>query len=211
MPPRVNLTLRLKEVFSSVIQNLNEDSSSLKAVQKLLINSVGERDFSHRKHATYFHLQDFIVLSLDGSRAVEEHLEDGQPATAPSALDHYISRLAIPTFEGMILLHYVQNYSMPKEPTSEPSQRRKKVVIIIRPYCSPDPHGPKYEQYCRQKLRLHLPFRHQNELFDSETSFAAAYAVFLRSGNISSSLEDDICWLEQLSQPPTEEDNSEVS
>ena len=62
---------------------------------------------------------DFIVLSLDGSHAVEEHLEDSQPATT---LDHYISR---PTFEGMTLLHLVQNYSMPKELTSEPSQRRK--------------------------------------------------------------------------------------
>ena len=36
----------LKEIFSSIVKSLSEDSSSLKAVQKLLINSVGERDFS---------------------------------------------------------------------------------------------------------------------------------------------------------------------
>ena len=155
--------------------------------------------------------RDFIVLSVDGSRAVEEHLEDDQPPTAPSALDHYVSRPATPTFEGMTLLHFVQHYTMPKESNSEPSQRRKKVVVIVRPYCSPDPQGPKYEQYCRQKLMLHLPFRHQDELLGSETTFAAAYADFLQSDNIPSSLEDDIYRLEQLSQLPTEEDNSEVS
>ena len=58
---------------------------------------------------------------------------------------------------------------------------------------------------------LHVPFWHQNELFGGETSLATAYADFLQSGNIPSSLEDDIYWLEQLSQPPTEEDTSEVS
>jgi ATP-dependent DNA helicase PIF1 len=58
---------------------------------------------------------------------------------------------------------------------------------------------------------LHLPFRHRDELLGGETTFAAAYADFLWSGNIPSSLEDDIYRLEQLSQLPTEEDNSEVS
>ena len=53
----------LKDVFSSIVKSLTEDSSSLKAVQKLLINSID---------------QDIVVLSLDGSRAVEEHLEDDQ-------------------------------------------------------------------------------------------------------------------------------------
>ena len=145
----------LKEVFSSIVKSLSENSSSLKAVQKLLINSVGERDFSAQE-TCHLLLQlpmfkaswDFIVLSLDGSRAVEEHLEEDQPATAPSALDHYVSQPATPTFQDMTLLHFVQHYTMPKESNSEPSQRRKKLVVMIRPYCSPDLRGPKYEQYC---------------------------------------------------------------
>ena len=140
--------------------------------------------------------RNFIVLSVDGSHAVEEHLKDNQSATAPSALDHYVSRPATPTSQSMTLLHFVQHYTVPKESKSEPSQRRKKVVVIIRPYCLPDPQGPKYEQYCRQKLMLHLPFCHQDELLGGETTFAAAYADFLRSGNIPSSLEDNIYRLE---------------
>ena len=123
---------------ATIMRCLNEESSSLKAVQKLLINSIGESDFSAQE--TYHLLlqlpmfkasQDFVVLSLDWSCAMEEHLEEDQPATAPSMLDHYISRPASAMFHNMTLLHFVQHYTMPREPTSEPSKRRKKVVIII--------------------------------------------------------------------------------
>ncbi len=47
--------------------------------------------------------RDFIVLSLDGSRAVEERI---QRATSVSILDHYLAR---PTLE------YAQQYTMPKD------------------------------------------------------------------------------------------------
>ena len=35
--------------------------------------------------------RDFVVLSLDGTRAVEQNPEEGEPATALSILDHYIT------------------------------------------------------------------------------------------------------------------------
>ena len=208
----------LKEIFATIVRSLKEDSSSLKAVQKLLINSVGERDFSAQE-TCHLLLQlpmfkasrDFIVLSLDGSRAVDEHLDEHQPATVLSTLDHYISRPATAQFQNMPLIHFVQHYTMPKETSTEPSKRRNKVVVIVRPYCSPDPQGPKYEQYCQQKLMLHVPFRHQSELLGNHTTFTAAYADFLQSGSIPSSLEDDIHRLQQLSQQPSQDEDTEVS
>ena len=180
-------------------------------MQKLLINSVGERDFSAQE-TCHLLLQlpmfkasrDFVVLSLDGSRAVDERLDEDQPATVASALDHYVSRPATANFESMTLLHFVQHYSMPRESGSEPSKRRKKVVVIVRPYCT------KYEQYCRQKLMLHVPFRNQRELLGNHTTFTAAYAEFLQSVSIPPSLEDDIHRLQQSSQQPSEDD-TEVS
>ena len=114
-------------------------------------------------------------------------------------------------FQNMTLLHFVQRYIMPREFDSEPSKKRKKVVVIVRPYCSPDPHDPKYEYYCQQKLMLHVPFRHQSELLGNNDSFTAAYANFLQSSNIPSSLEDDIHQLEQLNQRPSNENDAEVS
>ena len=59
---------------------------------------------------------DFVTLSLDGSHAVEEYLEQDQPAIAPSTLDHYIYRPAIPEFRVMILLHFVQHFTCPGSP-----------------------------------------------------------------------------------------------
>ena len=98
--------------------------------------------------------------------------------------------------------------SCPRSWDQPPNLRSKKVVVITRPYCSPDPSGPKYEQYCQQKLMQHVLFRRQEELLGEHGTYAAAYASFLQSGSIPSSLEDDIHRLEQC--PPTPEDNSEV-
>ena len=39
----------LKEVFTTIVCSLKEGNNSLKAVQKLLINSVGERDYTPLK------------------------------------------------------------------------------------------------------------------------------------------------------------------
>ena len=112
----------LKEVFTNIVRSLKDDNTSLKAVQKLLINSVGERDYSAQK-TCHLLLQlpmfrasrHFIMLSLDGSRAVEDRLDEDQRATALSALDHYIGRPTTPQFNEMTLLHYVQQFTMPKQ------------------------------------------------------------------------------------------------
>ena len=81
-----------------------------------------------------------------------DRLDEDQPATALSALDHYISRPTTPQFNEMTLLHYVQRFTMPKQLGSNTSRRRKAVVVIVRPYFSRDPSGPNYEEHCRQKL-----------------------------------------------------------
>jgi hypothetical protein len=91
----------LKEVFSTIVRSLSEDNSSLKAVQKLLINSVGERDYSaqetcHLQLPMYRAFRDFIILSL------EERLEADQPANSLSILDHYIARPTTDPFKSVI-------------------------------------------------------------------------------------------------------------
>ena len=132
----------LKEIFTTVVQGLRESSSnnSLKTVQKLLINTV-------------------IILSLDGSRAVEDCLVEGQRATALSIVDHYIGRPDSSHFNNMTLLEFARQYSMPKTLGVQPTPRSRRIVVIPRPYVSPDPTGEKYEHHCRQALMQHKPFR----------------------------------------------------
>lgn len=196
------------------MRGLNDSNTSLKAVQKLLISSVGERDFSAQETChlllqlpLYRASHDFIYLSLDGSRVVQDHLDEHQPATAQSTLDHYIARPEVPPFQDMTLLYFAEYYLMPRHSDSQPSQRGKKVIVIVRPYCSPDPNGPKYEQYCKQKLMLYKPFRVIEELQGDCNTYAAAYVIFLQSGNVPPSLQDDIQRLEQQNQHSEEDYN----
>ena len=157
----------LKEVYTNIVRNLKDNSSALQLIQKLLTNSVGERDFSAQE-TCHLLLQlplvkstrDHVILSLDGSCQVHEQPDDSiSRATMPSILDHYIQRPSDGTFNHMTLLHFAQHYSMPKELGTVP-KKHKMMIVNVRPYCSPDPNGPKYEQYCQQKLMLHVPFRH---------------------------------------------------
>ena len=179
----------LKEVFTTIVRSLKDGKTSLKAVQKLLINTVGERDYSAQE-TCHLLLQlpmfkasrEFIVLSLDGSRAVEDRLEENQHATAPSTLDHYMHRPYSSHFNNMTLLEFARQYTMPKTMGFEPSCRNKQIIVIPRPYCSPDPTGPKYEQYCRQSLMQHKSFRQLDDLLADSESYVDAYAAFLQSG-----------------------------
>ncbi len=78
-------SLPLKEIFSTIVRSLTDDNPSLKAMQKL-ISSVEERDYSAQK-TSHLLLQlpwfqasrDFGYISLDGSHAVEDNLQDNQP------------------------------------------------------------------------------------------------------------------------------------
>ena len=203
----------LKDIFTAIVNTLQYGNTSLKAVQKLLINSVGERDYSAQETChlilqlpMYSASRDFVVLSLDGSRSVADNLQEGDVATAPSTIDHYIARPTTPHFNNMTLLHFAQHYAVSKELSSEPKCRKKSIIVITRPYVSPDCNGPNYEQYCHQRLMLHKPYRQEEDLLLGCDTYSHAYALFLRSSNIPPSLEEDIRRLEQHMPAQQEED-----
>ena len=76
---------------------LKDEDYALKAVHRLLTNSVGERDYSAQE-TCHLLLQlpltmssrEFVYLTLDGTRMVEEKLNEDEPATIKSCLDNYI-------------------------------------------------------------------------------------------------------------------------
>ena len=88
--------------------------------------------------------------------------------------------------------------------------RKKEVLVIPRPYCSPDPDGPQYEQYCRQKLMLHQPFHQLEDLLAGYQSHEDAYAAFLQSEKAPISLADDIQQLEMAQKEKCVNDDNEV-
>lgn len=138
-------------------------------MQKLLTNSVGEITLL-RKHATYCcncqcskHPKT-LLSSASMDLVLWRTTCKGERATAASILDHYLVHPDTTLFNSTALLEFDQKYTMPKELNTEPKRRTKKVIVVVRPYCSPDPAGPNYEQYCRQSLMQHRSFRQISEL-----------------------------------------------
>jgi len=80
--------------------------------------------------------------------------------------------------------------------------------VTVRPYYSPNPDGPNYEQYYRQRLMLRITFRHMSDLLGENESYAAAYRQMLQSANLPPSLEEDVHRLEQFELQLSTEDNT---
>ena len=66
-------------MYATIVRGLKEDDGALKAVQKLLISTTAEQDYSAQETChlllmlpMYMASRDFVMLSLDGSRQVEE-------------------------------------------------------------------------------------------------------------------------------------------
>ena len=75
----------LKDTFANIAHSLKEGNLSVKAVQKFLINAIGERDYSAQETChlllqlpMYKASRSFTYLSLDGSRAVEGNAQEGE-------------------------------------------------------------------------------------------------------------------------------------
>ena len=199
------------------MKNINDDCTPLKVVQKLLTSTVGERDFSAQETCHLLLMlpmvrssRDFVVLSLDGSREVDNILEQDKPVTVESQLDQYCARPDTGDFNQLSLLEFVEWYKIPKKKGVAFILRKKEVLVIPRPYCSPDPDGLQCEQYCRQKLMLHQLFRQLEDLLAGYQSHEDAYAAFLKSEKAPISLADDIQQLEMAQKEKCVNDDNEV-
>ncbi len=89
----------LQEVYRNIMKSVDDDGTPLKVVQKLLTSTVGERDFSNQETCHLLLMlpmvkssRDFVVVSLDGSREVDDNLEEDKPVTLESQLDQYCTR-----------------------------------------------------------------------------------------------------------------------
>ena len=102
-------------------------------------STLQERDYSaqetcHLLYTATTNVQgityNFIILSLDGSHTVEDHLEEGQRAAALSIVDHYIGQPDSPHFNTMTLVEFACQFSMPKTLGAEPTPRSRCIVAI---------------------------------------------------------------------------------
>ena len=86
----------MKTAFNSIVRNCNIDSSPTKLIKKVVMKSLGQRDFSAQE--TMHHLMSLklvsssfnvIPVSLNGSRKIKTNSLDGDLVTKDSLLDVY--------------------------------------------------------------------------------------------------------------------------
>ena len=56
----------------------------------------------------YHASRDFVILSLDGSREVDNKLDEGKVVTIDSYLDHYCAHPATTEFQELTILQFVE-------------------------------------------------------------------------------------------------------
>lgn len=108
-------------------------------------------------------------------------LDEGKVVTVDSQIDQYCARPTIPLFKTLTLLQFIQRYRIPKRVGDNLCRRRKDVAMTVHPYCSSDPDGPMYEQYCKQRLMLCYQFCQLEEvlgIFQLHIPFSSSLAQF---------------------------------
>ena len=73
--------------------------------------------------------RDFVIPSLDGSREVDNKLDEGKVVTIDSYLDHYCARLATAEFQD---LQFVERCRIPKRIGDNLVHRKKEVSGVAR-------------------------------------------------------------------------------
>ena len=109
----------LQDMYNAIMKRIGDDGTPLKVVQRLLTSTVGERDFSAQETCHLLLMlpmfrasRDFIVLSLDGSRQVDDNLDENKLITVDSQLDHYCGRPDSDKFHWLTLLEFIQKYKL---------------------------------------------------------------------------------------------------
>ena len=147
----------LKQAFSSIVQNVDSNSDPHKAIMKVVMKTLGERDYAaqetmHHLLSLKLHSSSFKVIpvSLNGSRRVCENvsMERSESAcTDNSLLEVYANRHQYDSSQAVINMNFIQFafYS--------------NVIQRIFPTYYPNPKGPNFGLYCKYQLLRYKPWR----------------------------------------------------
>lgn len=158
---------QLKHAFNAVINDPELDNDSVKATKRLMMKSIGERDFSaqetmHQLLSLNLHSSTFKVKSfnLNGSRRVQTHVDKGtKSGTKDSFLDIYAQRKQfvqdLPDIMSMNFLDFATHY---KVTNGKLQKQPDNIVPIVFPEYSPNPKGQNFSMFCKFQLLKYKPW-----------------------------------------------------
>ena len=175
----------LTNTFNSVINNADCKLDPQKAMKKIIMKTVGQRDFSaqetmHLLLSLKIYSTTFTVLpvSLDGSRRIKSNVTNTSvPCTDDSLLDIYAKRGKFqndfPDVHNLNFAEFVANFKIVKGKLVHQSQN---IVPKMFPNYSPDPKGENYSLCCKYQLLKYKPWHTcQNNVWNSTEPNADIY------------------------------------
>ena len=157
----------LKKVFSSIVTNLHENLDSHKVIKKVVMKTVGERDYAaqetmHQLLSLKLHSSSFNVIpvSLNGSRKVSNvpSVENDGICTSNSPLDHYANRDQFDNSAEVMNLNFIQFATKFKVVSSKLTKMPENIIPKVFPTYSSNPRGPNFALYCKYQLLRYKPW-----------------------------------------------------
>ena len=190
----------LTNAFNSILKDTDSKLCPQKAMKKVIMKTVGQRDFSaqetmHLLLSLKLYSTTFTVLpvSLNGSRRVKSIVTDcTAPCTDDCVLDTYAKRLQFerdfPDIRNVNFAEFVEKYKLMKGKLVNQSAN---IVPRIFPNYSPNPKGENYSLYCKYQLLKYKPWiTCQNTAWNSkepnEHTYISAWHNYLSSSSAKS-------------------------
>ena len=156
----------LTQAFNSIVQNLDSNTDPRRAIKKVVMKSLGERDYAaqetmHHLLSLKLHSSSFKVMpvSLNGSRRVRDTTEEGESCTDYSLLDVYANREQYKSSQNVMNMNFVGFATTYKVSNNELTKLPENVIPRIFPTYSPNPKGPNFGLYCKYQLLRYKPWK----------------------------------------------------
>ena len=141
----------MHDIFRSVMRNSENLSDSEKSIKKLMIKTLGERDFSaqetmHLLLSLKLHSSSFTVVpvSLNGSRKINISVSPTAKCTSNCLLDYYAKRKMylerVPDVMNINFMQFVSKYIIVR---GELAHQTSRFVPKVFPRYSSNPKGKK--------------------------------------------------------------------
>ena len=209
----------MKTAFNSIIRNCNTDSNPTKLIKKIIMKSLGERDFSAQE--TMHHLLSLklvsssfrvIPISLNGSRKIQTNSPEKDFATNDSLLDVYAKRaFYAETVPNIMKLNFITFATKYKLVNTKLVAQVENAILRVFPVYSSNNKGPNFSLYCKYQLIRYKPWqRTQDNAWGDQPGTDEIYITqwkqFLETSYAKEHVPD---WHEKLDtvQNYTEEDD----
>ena len=153
----------LKQAFNSIVQNVDSNTDPHRAIKKVVMKSLGERDYAARETMHHLlslklHSSSFKVMpvSLNGSR---DTADEGESCTDYSLLDVYANREQYESSQDIMNMNFVEFATTYKVVNNELTKLPENVIPRIFPTYSPNPKGPNFGLYCKYQLLRYKPWQ----------------------------------------------------